>query len=278
MPPCLFLTSEFLSRLAALESWLWRRRGRVRCRLGRLPRPDTVAERVVTLSDLYNSVVRESLPQEAAERDHLFAKVLYFLISDAPKIYLIMSELESRYPWPALGGRPLRVIDLGAGVGAATVGLLLGLDARVVPSVELRAIDSDSVVLNVWLHVARQAAAIAGIRVIARPQTADLAEPAALGDLRPWDLCIAQSVLNELAARTNEDPVAVRAKWIGHWASQGLTVVIEPALRVTTRPLHAARDRLLATAGYRVPRPLPAPASLPRSSPMSATGATKFGC
>jgi hypothetical protein len=49
----------------------------------------------------------------------------------------------------------------------------------------------------------------------------------------------------------------LRAEWISNWATCGPTIVIEPALRETTRKLHAARDRLLVEGKTRVLAPCP---------------------
>lgn len=252
-----FVSHEtFQARLAALESWLWGEGAR-QLGLGALPRPAALAQRVVTLSDLYTTG-RASLTEQANKAAHLSAKLLYFLPSDAPKIFLILRELSGRYPALWKPGRTLRLIDAGAGVGATSVGLLLSLEAVAFPRVEIHAVDAEAPMLRHWTIVARQAAKIAGIDLQAHAQTADLRDPAALDLPRSWDLLVAQAVLNELFG--GDAPVEAlerSAAWVGGWANQGLSIFIEPALRVTTRSLQAVRDRVVAGGGVRVLAPCP---------------------
>lgn len=236
----------FLARLAALETWLWTEAAPA---LGMRvpPKINALAERVAALSDLYTTS-RDSLNESANEVDHLAAKVYYFLASDAPKVFLVLRELQERYGAIRAKGKALRVIDAGAGVGATTAGFLLSLNAATVPRVDLHALDAEARSQRVWLAIARQCAIISGVRVETHFAVADLREPATVDVPADWDLFMAQAVLNELlfsAPGQFEENVRRRAEWVGHWAAKGLTVVIEPALKETTRPLQGVRDVLV---------------------------------
>jgi hypothetical protein len=250
--PAVVTLEVFRERLTALEAWLWRE-GFEHLQLGKPPRIDRLAERVVRLSDLYTTQ-RTSLSEADAAALRL-AKVGYFLFSDAPKVYFVLRELVERYGvTPRTTSEPWRVIDAGAGVGATSVGLLLSLDAASCPRIELHGLDSDPRVLRIWQTIVHRAAEIAGVSLRAYTSTLDLRQPPQADWKR--DLMIAQAVLNELPFGEAPDPIAARADWIAAWASQAPAIILEPALRETSRPLHAARDRLRG-AGFRILAPCP---------------------
>ena len=131
---------------------------------------------------------------------------------------------------------PGRAIDLGAGTGA--VGRVLR--ARFGESFELVAVD--------------RTAAPGVVR-------ADLAVelPTVPGGVGKFDLVVAAHLLNELFVdRTPAERVALRARRVRAWstllAPNGVLILIEPALRETSRELLAVRDQLL-TAGLHVVAP-----------------------
>jgi hypothetical protein len=107
------------------------------------------------------------------------------------------------------------------------------------------------------------ATAIVAVDTIAAPGrlSADLAAPGPLrGVGGPFDLIVAAHLLNELFAELPREPrVAARVRKILGWcesllAEDGTFIVIEPALRETSRDLLAARDQLIA-AGLQVIAP-----------------------
>jgi ribosomal protein RSM22 (predicted rRNA methylase) len=250
--PAVVSLDVFRERLAALEAWLWRE-GFEHLQLGKPPRIDRLAERVAKLSDLYTTQ-RTSL-SDADDPSLRLAKVGYFLFSDAPKVYFVLRELAERYgATPRTPGEPWRVIDAGAGVGATSVGLLLSLAPGSCPRVELHGLDSDPRVLRLWQTIVYRAAEIAGVSLRAHTTTLDLRQPPHAD--WSWDLMVAQAVLNELPFGESSDPIAARADWIAAWSSRGPAIIVEPALRETSRPLHAARDRLRG-AGFRILAPCP---------------------
>ncbi|MCE9591899.1 MAG: small ribosomal subunit Rsm22 family protein [Planctomycetes bacterium] len=261
LPP-LVSDDVFRERLAAFESWLW---GDGSLALGwrHSPRPSVLARRVLALSDLYTTE-RDAIQEESATGEHLMAKVLYFLVSDAPKPVMVLRELAERYPEMVMAkpDRPLRVCDAGAGVGATSVGLLLALDSSRVAEAEIEALDSHDRSLDMWSATTRQAAVIAGIRLNAKPVACDLRQTAQR--THPGhDLFIAQALLNELfptagaTAEHDEASMQARADWVSALTGGAVGVVIEPALKETTRPLQAVRDQLLKRGGWRVLAPCP---------------------
>jgi ribosomal protein RSM22 (predicted rRNA methylase) len=129
-------------------------------------------------------------------------------------------------------GRPRRALDLGAGTGAAgrALRVCFGED------VELVAVDK----------VPAPGILVADVLRGVRPS----------GVSGCFDLIMAAHLLNELSERLDLDG---RARLVAGWCRDllepdGTCIVIEPALRDTSRALLGVRDRLLA-AGLRVAAP-----------------------
>ena len=255
----------FRARLCELESWLW---SEPVPGVGRAPGLEALAGQVLDLSDVY-TVDRANLAT-ADLREHLPAKTFYFLCSDAPKVWCVFEELWRRSeatPTKNLiaSKGPLRVLDVGAGVGATAAGLLLGLDAEAMrvnanaPEIEIEGIDTDSAALTVWRAVVTKAAEIAGVRVRSRSSIADaLALPQDFVPGGATPITLVQGVVNELFHGTaDEAAVTGRAEWLARFAERSLTIAIEPALRETTRPLMAARDILTRNANVALLAPCP---------------------
>ncbi|MES1164201.1 MAG: small ribosomal subunit Rsm22 family protein, partial [Verrucomicrobiota bacterium] len=154
----------------------------------------------------------------------------------APRTELALARVLDQ-GWGGLPA-PARALDLGAGTGA--VGRLLR--ARFGDALEVTAVDR-----------------IGGPGII-RANLA-LRSPAELpGITGRFDLIVAAHLLNELfVERTPTDRAALRAARVLDWARAflappGRLILIEPALRETSRELLAVRDRLLA-AGLHVVAP-----------------------
>ncbi len=127
--------------------------------------------------------------------------------------------------------QPHRVLDLGAGTGA--VGRVI---RDLFPQVDVVAVD----------RVAGPGILVADVARGVRPA----------GVTGHFDLVIAAHLLNELEARLDVDG---RANLVAGWCREllgpgGLCILIEPALRETSRALLGVRDRLLA-AGVNVLAP-----------------------
>jgi SAM-dependent methyltransferase len=241
-----------------LEDVLWEV-ARERLPVGRLD-PRALAGAVSLLSERYTTR-REDLDR-AGERDLLAARLLFFGPSDAPKLEVPLGELDSVAPLPAR----LRVLDLGAGTGAMTLGLLGFLRRRGGPAeVEVEAVDHDADALALLRHVADRARErLAPLRVEVRARTVDLAGRHELPP-GPFDLVLVGTVLNEVHAG-DADRDARRAALVVEAAArlqpEGAVIVIEPALRTTARGLAALRGRLVE-AGLVLFAPCPHAAACP---------------
>ncbi len=162
---------------------------------------------------------------------------MFFTITDAPKVSVPLAELADAGALPA--ARPLRITDLGAGCGAMTLGVIgamreLGDDR----ALEVIAIDRDAAALE----VARAAIQDYTGRSGTSTRFATRVEDATRAPLPAADLVLIGTMLNELAP---DAALGVTERAIASLSQDGALVVIEPALRPTSRALHALRDHVI---------------------------------
>src|SRR5262249_26029634 len=151
--------------------------------------PRALTAAIVERSHLYTddrAHLGARLAGAARDRD-LAARALFFTVADAPKIGVPLTELRARGLLPR---SPLRVLDVGAGVGAMIFGLCAAL-----PDVEphVTAVDQDARALAILARAA------ASLPTAPRVQTvvADVSRVLPDGS---YDLVVAGTVLNELPA------------------------------------------------------------------------------
>jgi ribosomal protein RSM22 (predicted rRNA methylase) len=154
----------------------------------------------------------------------LAARALFFTIADCAKATAALAERG-----PLDGDGPLRVVDLGAGAGAMTLGLIALRPAR---RLIIDAYDRDGGALAILADAVPAAARALGVDAQVRTHVGTLAR------IPDAELVLAGSVLNELA---DPEPLA-RDAWR---ATTDTFLIIEPALRETARALHALRARLI---------------------------------
>jgi ribosomal protein RSM22 (predicted rRNA methylase) len=218
-----------------------------------LPRMHETAKlgaKVAELSRAYNT----GRAGDARDRVRLpiEARIAFSFPRDVPKAAAAVRELVTAGALRAPGGRPLRIVDLGAGLGAMTWGIVRALAASgEALSVEALLVDEDAEALSVAEAIAREARArFPQIALEVRTRTARLAP-----DLRlpTADVVVLGQVLSEVdtqleeEARVERHAGLVAALLRDVVAPDGSLVVVEPALRDRTRHLHAVRDRLAAS-------------------------------
>lgn len=191
-------------------------------------------------------------PVVLAASDELAARALFWFPRDLPKVHRAVMELVRA---GALPPRPLRVLDLGAGLGATSLGLLRALPAphRVA---EVTVVDRDPRALELLGRIASRAAKAGLIPegVTFHSLTRDLAAPDWDAALGTYDLVLAGLSLVEVAqatADTEEARGAVIAERVRailpHVAPDGALILLEPGNRHETRALHHARDAVIAS-------------------------------
>ena len=216
----------------------------------------SLAANVSKLSSLLTKD-RESLPaaylRDAGLRS---AYVRYYLPTNMQKVHLALTDLSLHAE--LLSKDRLRVLDLGAGPGTALLGLLAFFDQRPQPPA-LACVAVDRVAEN--LRVAEELfAAYRTNNVIDASLKTIRADVEGVAGLFGgfFDLIILSNVLNELYP-FDEDRIERRAGLVKtlldrFLAESGSCIVIEPALRETSRELLQVRDGLL-TKGVSVYAP-----------------------
>ncbi len=193
---------------------------------------------IVDRSKRYTSE-RDRLAQPSDRTGDLAARAAFFTIADAMKIAIPLGELAGRGALPAR--RPLRVLDLGAGCGAMSLGIVATLEAAAGPGetgFEILAIDRDVDALRIAGSALRKLADHKGVVVDVTTRSADVDGTS----LPPADLIVLGTVLNELAAAAR---VALIQRALAALDADGAVIIIEPALRDTSRALHELRDDIL---------------------------------
>ena len=230
---------------AAIEDALWAAARR------RLPADvcggASLTAAVIDRSRRYTSE-RERLASPAPGRvaADLAARALFFTIADVAKPWVALGELAGgALPAPPgfLSADRLRVLDVGAGCGAMTLGLcafLAGRDHR--PAVRAVLLDRDGAALDIAADAIASYAHQAAVDVEVSVREGDVDTVARVMP-RSFDLVLCGSVLNELPP---ERARALTSAMLAAVKADGVVLIVEPALRETSRALHALRDALVA--------------------------------
>jgi SAM-dependent methyltransferase len=176
------------------------------------------------------------------------ARLLFFLPRDVLKTAAWARDAARAAPT-----RPLRVLDLGAGLGATSIGFADALRAVGGPAVSsVTLVDAEPTGLTIAADVVR--VALPEVRVETR--VADLRGVLHVDD---YDVVLFGQVLCELDRDLPDEPradahLALLQAALRMTAADGLLFVLEPALKPGTRHLQRVRDRLVA-AGHGVVAP-----------------------
>jgi SAM-dependent methyltransferase len=231
------------------DAWLVQLDELARSRLGQSPRDSrALAHAVAELSQAYTRRAG-ALRDPARDPNDLWARLCFFLPRDLAKVQLPLLELDS------VGALPrrdtLRVLDLGAGLGAVSLGIAqLALRSGFTRSLEVTAVDSDAAALELFEALVPHCELLPAVPVRLTRKVADLTRlPPGLLEPR-YDLIVLGLALNELNSETDTEAL-LRAETLlvrlaGALVPDGALIVIEPALRDTSRALQALRDRLAA--------------------------------
>ncbi|MBK9072631.1 MAG: hypothetical protein IPL79_16775 [Myxococcales bacterium] len=185
---------------------------------------------------------RQALAKGRDNDDDLAARAVFFSVADAPKLWQPLAELLRVAP--AFASSPLVVLDIGAGCGAMSLGLIAAAAALGCPALTLRLVDVDPRALRIAKAACAQYAAACGVPCEVVTASVDVTHGlSAMPDA--WvanDLVLAGSLLNELAP---PQALTLATQAIERCKPSGAVIIIEPALRATSRALHQLRDELL---------------------------------
>lgn len=209
---------------------------------------ERVAQAVADLSGLFTKD-RKHITRTYIDDEFLGAAyVQYFLPVNLAKIKLLLDEMPTPKPVERFS-----VLDIGSGPGTGTLAALDWWHQQKFPNeLSFIAVDSSARALRRARQLWDQYCRTAGIqKADLQTYKEDLERRAWLEQVRQngtFDLIILANCLNELFVDA-DDPTVARTTFIDEsltlLASHGTMMIVEPALRETSRALHQVRDRLL---------------------------------
>jgi ribosomal protein RSM22 (predicted rRNA methylase) len=215
------------------------------------PGVEPLSEAVATLSHAYTRD-RTAVTARGAERGSHLARAHFFLPRDLVKVLGPVRDLVRLGRLPLK--KKLRVLDLGAGLGATSLGLsrALKLTGQKHERLEVLALESDGRALELFRSLAGGVEKLAGEFVPLTLETRSEDATRALPE-GPFDVILLGFVLNELYAQENDEKqITARSDYLLRLsellAADGVMIVLEPALKTVTRSLMMVRDRLSARA------------------------------
>ncbi len=209
---------------------------------------DRVVQAVEELSRIFTKE-RAGLSRPYLEDPVLAAAYLqYFLPVNLSKIQVLLDEM----PTPETDGR-FSVLDLGSGPGTGALAVLDWWHQRkIAGQLSVVAVDSAPAALRqaeqLWNSYCRATRGTDATLTICESDLDRKTWREQVQQGAPFDLVIVANCLNEIHADA-KDPIAARAglvtELLSLLAPHGTIMIVEPALRGTSRALHQVRDRLL---------------------------------
>lgn len=192
---------------------------------------------------------REELPA-AYLRDEALRRAYqaYFLPSNLAKIHKPLQEL-ALHPSGLFSKAKLRVLDIGAGPGTASLGMLTFFSRQEwKPPLEFTDVDQVSGNLKMAEELLLSAAATHALKATLITVRSDIEGLGAIVQ-GPFEVIILSNVLNELYARDDARIVKrvdiLKTILKRFLADDGSCIIIEPALRETSREMLEVRDKML---------------------------------
>lgn len=200
---------------------------------------------VQTLSDRFTTERHRATEVYGDDAETQLAYGLFFFPQTFMRTQFVLEEC-----WRPAGAGEVRILDLGAGSGAAGFAALIRLGDR---PASLRAVDGSSVALQ---SLARAADACRELWPNANVETAHASVSAVPDSAEKYGLILCSFALNELAERDSAfDAAAWTQALMNRLEPGGLLVLLEPALKTTSERLEALRDRAAAEGWARIVGP-----------------------
>ena len=207
-----------------------------------------LAQAVADLSRLFTKE-RNSLSKLYLDDKLLGAAYLqYFLPVNLAKIQVLLNEM----PRPEVR-QHFSVLDIGSGPGTGALAVLDWWHQQaLLDHLSVTAVDESTAALQQAKQLWDRYCQAAGVGAASlQIHAGDLERRAWLeqvGRKEPFDLIILANCLNEIYADEN-NPIKMRVSVVADalslLAPHGTMMIVEPALRETSRALHQVRDRLL---------------------------------
>lgn len=218
---------------------------------------DHVAQAVAGLSRLFTKD-RASLKSDYLDHPAYAAAYLkYFLPVNLSKIQVLLDEMPQAWPDQA-SGHSIRILDVASGPGTGALAVLNWFHQHwpdQIRDLTVVAIDISAEALKqarqLWDTYSWESGATGG-RLIAYEGSLERSSNGpwlkSVDQQAPYDLIIMANCLNELFSR-NANPTQAKVELItqlmARLAPTGTLMIVEPALRDTSRALHQVRDRLI---------------------------------
>ena len=217
----------------------------------------TIASDVIQLSNLFTKE-RKILPSQYLNNKSLRrAYILYFLPSNIYKIHLPLKEL-SLHPKKILSKKLLKILDLGSGPGTTILGILdFFSNQKKMPSLEFTAIDSVAENLSIAKNLFKLFTENINIDASLKTFKINIEKAGTIPQVT-YDIIILSNILNELFYDDNKR-IPKRVSFLNTIIDKFLTpdgscIIIEPALRETTRGMLDVRDNLMKN-GFKIYSP-----------------------
>lgn len=218
---------------------------------------NSLASDIIELSNLFTKE-RKILPSQYLNNKSLRrAYILYFLPSNIYKIHLPLKEL-SLHPQKFLLKKELKILDLGSGPGTTILGILdFFSNQEKRPSLEFTAVDSVAENLSITNDLFKLFTKNINIDASLKTFKINIENTRALPE-GSYDIIILSNILNELFYDDNKR-IAERVSFLNTVIDKFLTpdgscIIIEPALRETTRGMLKVRDNLIKN-GFKIYSP-----------------------
>lgn len=222
-------------------------------KLPALDEPGKLAPHVAALTEAYNDEALRGL----GPGRHLAAKLGFFFARDVPKVAGAAREAIALGRLRLDPSEPLRVLDLGAGLGASHRGLARALDAAGARgTLDVLALDQDEAALELLRDIAKHAPREGNVALQVRADVRPMDRVTGHKARARFDVILLGQVLTELdldlatkelAGRRVERHVELLRALAGDLlASEGTILIVEPALRPRARHLQRVRDALAA--------------------------------
>jgi ribosomal protein RSM22 (predicted rRNA methylase) len=192
-------------------------------------------QHIAAMAAIYND---ERLAGLRGSRDQLAARLHFWFPRDVPKVAGAVRELVAM---GRLRG-PLKVLDLGAGLGASHRGLARALDSGAV--LDVLAVDDDREALRIASAIYESRPREGSVEIRLRTEERSITDRPPRGR---FDVVLISQVISELDLDRKEDErVELHSERIATLAREslepnGVIVVVEPALRTRTRHLQRIR-------------------------------------
>lgn len=197
---------------------------------------DQLRPEVARLSDLFTVARPAGFARYGDDADTQLAYGLFFFPQTYVRTRLVLDECRAGGRWTPPADRPVRILDLGAGLGAGLISLAHALaDLPLTLTALDHSAGSLATLQELFQHQAQPVETRAGHLLQALPET------------ESWDLILCSFALNEaVEGAAGADLPAWTRRLLQRLNPGGLLLIIEPALDVAAERLEALRDGLAA--------------------------------